>query len=199
MKRIPIVLTAIALLASAAACKKNPPVTGPGTGPATPSAFPGATQPSSSSQPTSTTNVAPPPPVIPSEPPVVSDPLVTADIENINKNSPLNPVLFAYDSDALDDTARKTISDNAEVLKKYGTWIITIEGHCDERGTAEYNLSLGDRRALAAKNYLVSLGIPSERVKTVSYGSEFPFDPGHEERAWSQNRRAHFMLTSRSK
>ena len=197
MKRIQIVLIAIALLAPAAACKKNPPVTGPG--PTAPSPFPGATQPSSTSQPASTTTVAPQPPIIPPDTPVVSDPLETADIEKINKSSPLKPVLFAYDSDALDDTARKTISENAEVLKKYGTWIITIEGHCDERGTAEYNLSLGDRRALAAKNYLVSLGIPSERVKTVSYGSEFPFDPGHDERSWSQNRRAHFMLTARSK
>ena len=68
-------------------------------------------------------------------------------------------MFFAYDSDALDDTARTTMAANAEVLKKYGTWVITVEGHCDERGTAEYNLALGDRRALAVKNYMVSLGI----------------------------------------
>ena len=95
--------------------------------------------------------------------------------------------------------ARRSSRTNAEVLKKYRTWVITIEGHCDERGTAEYNLALGDRRAMAAKNYLVTLGIPADRVRTVSYGSEFPFDPGHEEKAWLQNRRAHFMLTARSK
>jgi peptidoglycan-associated lipoprotein len=140
------------------------------------------------------------PPSVPVDPPVVtSDPLDTAEIDKINADSPLKPALFAYDSDELDEVARQVISKNAEVLKKYPTWIITIEGHCDERGTAEYNLALGDRRALAAKNYLVSLGIPAERVRTVSYGSEFPFDPGHEEKAWIQNRRAHFMLTARSK
>ncbi len=93
-------------------------------------------------------------------------------------DSPLKPVFFAYDSDSLDDTARKVLNGNAEVLKTYRTWVITVEGHCDERGTAEYNLALGDRRALAAKNYLVSLGIPADRIRTVSYGNEFPFDPG---------------------
>ena len=64
--------------------------------------------------------------------------------------------------------------------------MITIEGHCDERGTAEYNLALGEKRALAAKTYLVSLGVPADRLRTVSYGKEFPFDPGHDEGAWSQ-------------
>ena len=86
---------------------------------------------------------------------------------------------------------------NAELMKKYPTWIITIEGHADERGTAEYNLALGERRALAARNYLVSLGIPADRLRTVSYGKEFPFEPGHEEAAWSKNRRAHFVVTSK--
>ena len=137
---------------------------------------------------------------MPADPPVVtSDPLDTAEIDKINADSPLKPAFFAYDSDELDEVARQIIAKNSEVLKKYPTWIITIEGHCDERGTAEYNLALGDRRALAAKNYLVSLGIPADRVRTVSYGSEFPFDPGHDEKAWMQNRRAHFMLTARSK
>ena len=199
MKRILITIAVVTVLAPIGACSKKPPVAGPAAAPTAPAPFPGATQPSSSSQPATTTVPQPPPVFAPEQPVVASDPLLTADIEKINKESPLKPVMFAYDSDALDDTARKTIADNAEVLKKYSTWVITIEGHCDERGTAEYNLSLGDRRALAAKNYLVTLGIPSERVKTVSYGSEFPFDPGHEENAWKQNRRAHFMLTSRSK
>ena len=82
-------------------------------------------------------------------------------------------------------------------MKKYPAMQVTIEGHCDERGTAEYNLALGERRALSAKTYLVSLGIPAERVRTVSYGKEFPFDPGHNEEAWSKNRRAHFVITAR--
>ena len=93
------------------------------------------------------------------------------------------------------DSRRST--PTPEVLKKYRTWVITIEGHCDERGTAEYNLALGEKRALAAKTYLVSLGVPADRLRTVSYGKEFPFDPGHDEGAWSKNRRAHFVVTSK--
>ena len=85
----------------------------------------------------------------------------------------------------------------AEILRKYPSWVITIEGHSDERGTAEYNLALGERRAAAARTYLVSLGIPADRLKTVSYGKEFPFDPGHDEAAWAKNRRAHFVVTSK--
>ena len=83
------------------------------------------------------------------------------------------------------------------MLKTYSTWVIAIEGHCDERGTAEYNLALGDRRALAARNYLLSLGVPAARIKTVSYGKEFPFDPGHAEASWKKNRRAQFMVTAK--
>ena len=83
------------------------------------------------------------------------------------------------------------------MLKKYTTWVVTIEGHCDERGTKEYNLALGERRAVSARAYLVSLGIPADRLRIVSYGKEFPFDPGHEESAWSKNRRAHFVITAK--
>jgi len=75
--------------------------------------------------------------------------------------------------------------------------VITIEGHCDERGTAEYNLALGERRAVAARTYLVSLGIAADRLRTVSYGKEFPFDPGHGDEAWGKNRRDHFVITQK--
>ncbi len=74
---------------------------------------------------------------------------------------------------------------------------MTIEGHCDERGTAEYNLALGERRAVNARAYLVSLGISADRLHIVSYGKEFPFDPGHDEVAWGKNRRAHFVITAK--
>jgi peptidoglycan-associated lipoprotein len=74
---------------------------------------------------------------------------------------------------------------------------VTIEGHCDERGSAEYNLALGEKRAAAVRTYLLSLGIPAARVRTVSYGKEYPFDPGHTEDAWSKNRRGQFVITSR--
>ena len=97
----------------------------------------------------------------------------------------------------IDAAGQQALNANAELLKKYATWVVTIEGHSDERGTAEYNLALGERRALAARTYLVSLGIPADRLRTVSYGKEFPFDPGHDEGSWSKNRRAHFVVTSK--
>ena len=125
------------------------------------------------------------------------DPLTSADLESINKNSPFQPVFFGLDSSEVDGSGQQSLNADAEILKKYPSWTITIEGHCDERGTAEYNLALGERRALAAKTYLVSLGIPADRLRTVSYGKEFPFDPGHDESAWSKNRRAHFVVTSK--
>ena len=196
MKRVPAFTITLLLAAAVAACGPKKPTAG---APA-PDPFPTA---ASSSTPTTT---PPPPPKQAPEPPLIvppdpgitaGDPLTRAAIEDINKDSPLKPVFFAYDSDVLDDAARKTMADNAEVMKKYGTWVITIEGHCDERGTAEYNLALGDRRAIAAKNYMVTLGIAADRLRTVSYGNEFPFDPAHEESAYKQNRRAHFMLTAK--
>ena len=83
------------------------------------------------------------------------------------------------------------------MLRQQPTWQVTVEGHCDERGTAEYNLALGERRAIAARAYLVSLGIAADRLRTVSYGKEFPFDPGHDEPAFTKNRRAHFVITAK--
>ena len=197
MKRLPVFTITLMLAAAVAACGPKKPAPG---GPA-PTPFPTAGAAATTPTPT-----PPPPPKQAPEPPLIvppdpgitaGDPLTRAAIEDINKDSPLKPVFFAYDSDVLDDAARKTMAGNAEVMKKYGTWVITIEGHCDERGTAEYNLALGDRRAIAAKNYMVTLGIAADRLRTVSYGNEFPFDPAHEESAWLQNRRAHFMLTSK--
>ena len=149
-------------------------------------------------------NPPPPPPTpvpdttpIPPEPTITEDPLAAGDLDIINKNSPFQPVFFGLDSYEVDGGGQQALNTNAGILKKYPTWIITIEGHCDERGTAEYNLALGEKRALAAKTYLVSLGVPADRVRTVSYGKEFPFDPGHDEGAWSKNRRAHFVVTSK--
>jgi len=86
------------------------------------------------------------------------------------------------------------LKENAALLAKYTRMKVQIEGHCDERGTAEYNLALGERRANSAKKYLVSLGIPEGRISTISYGKERPLDPGHNEEAWAKNRRAHFVI-----
>jgi peptidoglycan-associated lipoprotein len=134
---------------------------------------------------------------MPPEPPLAADSLSSSSIDDINKASPLQPVFFEYDSAEVTDQGRSTLQANATMLKKYSTWIITIEGHCDERGTAEYNLALGERRAVAARTYLISLGVDANRLRTVTYGSEFPFDPGHQESAWSRNRRAHFVITAK--
>jgi peptidoglycan-associated lipoprotein len=129
--------------------------------------------------------------------PVPSDDVAGRSLDDLNRDSPLRAVFFEYDSSEIGDAGRTVLQANAAVLKKYATWVITIEGHCDERGTAEYNLALGERRAVAARTYLVSLGIDASRLRTVSYGSEFPFDPAHQESAWSRNRRAHFVITAK--
>ena len=187
-KRTAVVV--LALLVFAGACKKNPPVVKPLPPSTTPTNVPSPPVP------------APPQPVpdttpVPPEPAITTDPLTSSDLDAINKNSPFQPVFFALDSYEVDGAAQQVLTANAGILKKYATWVITIEGHCDERGTAEYNLALGEKRALAAKTYLVSLGIPADRLRTVSYGKEFPFDPGHDEGAWKNNRRAHFVVTSK--
>jgi peptidoglycan-associated lipoprotein len=129
--------------------------------------------------------------------PIPEDAVGSKSLDDLNRDSPLNPVFFELDSSELNGEAQQTLQANAGVLKQYGTWQITVEGHCDERGSAEYNLALGERRALAARDYLVSLGIPATRVRTVSYGKEFPFDPGHTDAAWAKNRRAHFVITAK--
>ncbi|HSA83106.1 MAG TPA: peptidoglycan-associated lipoprotein Pal [Geminicoccaceae bacterium] len=99
-------------------------------------------------------------------------------------------VLFDYDSSVLDPVATQTLDRQAAWLKQYPDVIVTVEGHADERGTREYNLALGDRRASAVKNYLVALQVSDDRILTISYGEERPADPGHSEPAWAQNRRA---------
>lgn len=103
-------------------------------------------------------------------------------------------VLFPYDSYVLSQEARALLQEKARFLQQNPELKTLIEGHCDERGTKEYNLALGDRRAQAAKRYLTGLGIAPDRMKTVSYGKERPLYPGHNEEAWAKNRRAHFAL-----
>ncbi len=127
----------------------------------------------------------------------VDDSASSTSLDDLNRNSPLKPAFFPLDSYELDDTGRAVVTADADILKKNPSWKITVEGHADERGTAEYNLALGERRAAAVKTYLVSLGVTEDRLQTVSYGKEFPFDPGHDEGAWSKNRRAHFVVTAR--
>ena len=105
----------------------------------------------------------------------------------------LNDVYFDFDQYNLTSEAKSTLDANARELKRVMDANITIEGHCDERGTKAYNLALGDKRANAARDYLVALGVGSSRITTVSYGKERPFDAGHDESAWAKNRRAHVV------
>lgn len=104
-------------------------------------------------------------------------------------------IFFEFDKSNISPDAREILKANADFLLKNGNSKVVIEGHCDERGTAEYNMALGQRRAQETKNYLVNLGIKEPRIKTISYGEERPFDPGHNEDAWAKNRRAHFVVT----
>ncbi len=99
-------------------------------------------------------------------------------------------IFFDTDGSTVREDGRQTLNRQAEWLKKYPNYQITIEGHCDERGTREYNLALGERRANAARQYLIAQGIPAARLKTVSYGKERPDPVGSDEAAWSRNRRA---------
>jgi len=108
--------------------------------------------------------------------------------------SQFDDVRFDFDKSVVREDGRKTCGIVADYLKKHPQAKMLIEGHCDERGTAEYNMALGERRATAVMTYLVSLGVPKAALSTVSFGKEKPLDPGHNEEAWAKNRRAHFVL-----
>ncbi len=109
--------------------------------------------------------------------------------------APLEKVYFDFDSYVLSSAGRDALNKNAEyLLKKSVSVKIQIEGHCDERGSDEYNLALGEKRAKAALNYLVTLGVPADRLSFISYGKEKPADPGHDDAAWSKNRRDEFVI-----
>jgi peptidoglycan-associated lipoprotein len=110
----------------------------------------------------------------------------------------LEPAFFDFDSYALRDDARAALDRNAQTLRGQADLKITIEGHCDERGTVEYNQALGEKRAQAARDYLVAAGIDGGRIQILSYGKERPFASGHDESAWSQNRRAQLVVRASS-
>jgi peptidoglycan-associated lipoprotein len=105
----------------------------------------------------------------------------------------LHSINFELDSSTLSQTSRKQLAENADWIKKNGAVTVQVEGHCDNRGSVEYNLALGERRAKAVKNYLVSLGIPTKRLTIISYGEERPLVPGDSEEAYAKNRRANFV------
>ena len=184
------VIAVLAVIGLAACGKKVPPVARPIPPPPPPTTEEAPAKPTAPPEPVKEAAVVTPAPV-------KDDTMSSRSLDDLNRDSPLKPVFFDYDSAGLSAEAQKALNGNADFLKKYATWVVTIEGHCDERGTAEYNLALGERRAVAARTYLISLGISADRLKTVSYGKEFPFDPGHDDAAWAKNRRDHFVITSK--
>ena len=179
MKKLIICLLAVMLILSfATACKKKPK------------------------------EVPPPPPQTQEQPqvekveaPVVQEPQLTEEelflqksLDQINREKPLGTIYFDYDRALVRDDARAVLDGNAAWLKKFKTAKIMVEGHCDERGTEEYNLALGEKRAKAAQDYLLSTGISADRLKIISYGKSQPINPGHDESAWQMNRRAQFLV-----
>ncbi len=120
-----------------------------------------------------------------------------ADLVTLNARGYLDDAFFETDSYTINEASREHLAANASWLNQYSSVEILIEGHCDERNTREYNLALGERRANSVKDYLVFLGISPQRIRTISYGEERPFAIGHDESAWSQNRRSHFVITAR--
>lgn len=159
---------------------------------------PGPTPP----PPVETKPATPPPP--PPPPPAKEPPAPTEDelfakktLEQLNAEKPLDDVFFAYDSVELTEPSRASLQKNLTWLKRWSSTEILVEGHADSRGTNEYNLALGERRAGAVRDYLVSLGVPANRINTVSKGEEQPFCTEENEECWRQNRRGHFIITAK--
>ncbi len=178
MKKLLVLVSILALLFSVSACKKKVTVTPP-----------------------------PPPPVEekpkaePEKVPTIKEPELTEEeifrmksLEELNRESPLQRIHFDFDKYFIRDDMKPILEKNAEWLKKFPSVKILIEGHCDERGTEEYNMALGEKRAKSTMNYLISLGISPEKIKIISYGKSRPLDPGHNEEAWALNRRADFVI-----
>ena len=118
-------------------------------------------------------------------------------LEQVNAQRPLEDVLFEYDAAELTDRARASLQKDAAWIKKWTTTRVSVEGHADSRGTSEYNLALGERRATVMRDYLVSLGVPSARLSVVSMGEEQPLCRDEAESCWTQNRRGHFVVTAK--
>lgn len=117
-----------------------------------------------------------------------------SNIPLASKDGALQDINFGYDSSALTDSAKQILKTNAQWLSKNKFSEVVIEGHCDERGTEDYNLALGERRAKSASDYIKTMGVNSGKISIVSYGKEIPLDPAHNEAAYAKNRRVHFSI-----
>jgi peptidoglycan-associated lipoprotein len=184
MKKTAIIVLALAAVATFPACGKKTPPPPPAPPPVAPEPPP----------------PAPPPPPKPEVAPQVDEyaRLKAMSADEIEKLGLLAEIHFDFDRSDIREGDRPILSKNADVLKRFDFLRVTVEGHCDERGTVEYNLALGERRARSAFDYLVSLGVPAERLKTVSYGKEVPVCGESNEECWQRNRRAKFTVTGKT-
>jgi peptidoglycan-associated lipoprotein len=186
-RHLVFLLALVLALAVAAACAKKPPPQAPAP-PPPPAAAPAPPPP-------------PPPPPPPAPPP--PRPLTEEEIfarktvEQLNAEKPLDDVFFDLDRSDIREEGKSALQKDADWMKRWKSTQITVEGHCDSRGSAEYNLGLGSRRATAVKDYLVSLGVAANRITTVSKGKEQPFCRDENESCWQQNRRGHFVITAK--
>jgi peptidoglycan-associated lipoprotein len=193
MLRSSVVLV-LALAMGLAACKKPPQAPPPAPPPVQPQAQTPAPQPPPPPPP----RTAPaPPPVAPNRVPTEEEIFARMSLGELNEKSPLVDVYFAYDLSELSDATRSTLQKAAEWLRRYTSTRVMVEGHADSRGTNEYNLALGERRANAVRDYLVSLGIPAARLTIVSKGEEDPVCREESDACWPTNRRAHFVFTAK--
>ena len=180
---------ALAFAIGVSACGKKPPAAAPPP----PAAPPPDTRPTTPPPPP-----APPAPAAAPKPaPTEEDIFASTSLADLNAQQPLKPVYFALDSHQLGDDARPILQKNSEWLKRWSSTRIMIEGHADSRGTAEYNLALGERRAVAVRDYLVNLGVPTNRIQIVSKGKESPLCSEENETCWQSNRRGHFVITAK--
>lgn len=188
----PISLVLIAgVVMTVMACGKKPPVVPPPPPPPPPPVV--ASPPPPPPPPPPQPAPVPPPPA----PPTEEEIFARMSLMELNERKPLENVFFDYDKSDLTDTARSSLQKDADWMKRWSSTSVTIEGHADSRGTNEYNLALGERRASATRDYLVSLGVPATRLSTVSKGEEQPFCQEENETCWSQNRRGHFIVTAK--
>jgi peptidoglycan-associated lipoprotein len=177
-------LLALAVSGVAGGCRKKPPAPAPEPPPPAVETPPPAPPP-------------PPPPPSPAPPKPLSEEELFAKMSLEEANRQLTDVYFDLDSAALKDDARAALQKNGDWFKKWTSTRATIEGHCDSRGTTEYNLALGEQRAAAVRDYLVSLGVPSDHLQIVTKGKEAPVCQEENESCWAKNRRGHFVLTAK--
>jgi peptidoglycan-associated lipoprotein len=183
-----IVVVTMAMATTAACGKKR--VETPAPAPAPPPAPPATTPPPPPPP-------APPPPPSPPPAPTEEELFARMTLEELNAKGVLSDAFFAYDSVEIGPEARGVLQKNTDYLKRWTSTKVMVEGHADSRGTSEYNLALGERRASTARDYVVSLGIPLERVTMVSKGKEQPVCREENEGCWAKNRRAHFVFTAK--